>query len=58
MIGSSLLAYIGPGAGMGLMGALIGLGLALVSAVGFVLAWPVRNAIRKMRANRSIDKTT
>ena len=45
------LAYIGPGAGLGLIGALVGLALAVVSALGFVVMWPLRAFFRKSRAN-------
>ena len=44
-----LLAYIGPGAGLGLLGALIGLVLAVGSALGFVILWPLRALLRKRK---------
>ena len=46
-----MLAYVGPGAGLGLLGALIGLFLAVGSALGFVILWPLRKMFRKRRAN-------
>jgi len=39
-------AYVGPGAGLSLLGALWGLVVAIVAAVGFVVAWPLRRAWR------------
>lgn len=36
------LAYVGPGAGLSVLGALWGLILALLAALGFVLMWPLR----------------
>ena len=42
-------AYVGPGAGLTLLGALWGLILAVVVSVGFILLWPIR---RMMRRNR------
>lgn len=42
-------AYIGPGAGLGLLGALWGLIAAIVVALVFVIAWPVRKLFRRPR---------
>ncbi len=49
MICDLLLGYVGPGAGLGLIGALVGLILAVTSALGFVLLWPLRRLLRKLR---------
>jgi hypothetical protein len=46
---SPALAYVGPGAGLTLLGALWGLIVAVVVSLGFVLLWPLR---RMMRRNR------
>jgi membrane protein implicated in regulation of membrane protease activity len=46
------LAYIGPGAGITFIGALIGLVLAVLSAVSFILFWPVRRVWRRMKAKK------
>lgn len=35
-------AYVGPGAGLSLLGALWGLVLAVGAALGFVVFWPIR----------------
>jgi membrane protein implicated in regulation of membrane protease activity len=43
-------AYVGPGAGLSLMGALWGLVVAIGAALGFVLLWPFRRMIRNRRA--------
>jgi hypothetical protein len=40
-------AYVGPGAGLTLLGALWGLIVAVVLSVGFVLLWPFRRLLRK-----------
>ena len=47
-----LLGYIGPGAGLGLLGALIGLFLAVASAVGFIVLWPLRAMFRRRKENQ------
>jgi len=46
------LAYIGPGAGITFIGALIGLVLAVLSAISFILFWPVRRVWRRMKAKK------
>ena len=44
-------AYVGPGAGLSLLGAFWGLVLAVVAALGFVILWPVRRMLKRRRAN-------
>jgi hypothetical protein len=44
------LAYIGPGAGIGALGAVVGLIAAVVAALGVVVLWPLRAAMRRARA--------
>jgi hypothetical protein len=43
-------AYVGPGAGIGLIGALGGLIVAILLAVGVILIWPLRMLLRKRKA--------
>ena len=43
------LAYIGPGAGITMLGALWGVLAAIVLALAAVLAWPIRAAVRSRR---------
>jgi membrane protein implicated in regulation of membrane protease activity len=40
-------AYIGPGAGLSLLGALWGVAAAVVAALLFLLLWPLRRLLRK-----------
>ncbi|WP_284736100.1 hypothetical protein [Dongia deserti] len=40
-------AYVGPGAGLTLLGALWGLVVAVVVSLGFVLLWPLRRMMRR-----------
>jgi hypothetical protein len=46
-------AYVGPGAGISLLGALWGLIIGVVMAVGVILFWPIRMLIRKAKANKA-----
>ncbi len=45
-------AYIGPGAGLSLLGALWGLIAALGAALLFVVLWPVRRMLRRRREDK------
>jgi type VI protein secretion system component VasK len=54
---SPALAYVGPGAGLTLLGALWGLIVAVVVSLGFVLLWPLRRMMRRNRqAQASADE--
>lgn len=44
-------AYIGPGAGITMLGALWGVIVAVFLAIGAVLFWPIRVLLRKRRKN-------
>ena len=43
------LAYIGPGAGITMLGALWGVIVAVVLAIGAVLFWPIRALLRRRK---------
>ena len=43
------LAYIGPGAGITMLGALWGVVVAILLAIGAVLLWPIRILLRRRR---------
>ncbi|MDE2149511.1 MAG: hypothetical protein KGJ55_06725 [Gammaproteobacteria bacterium] len=53
LIAPPALAYVGPGAGLSLLGTLWGLLAAVVAAVGYVLLWPFRSVLRRRRRARS-----
>lgn len=50
---SPALAYIGPGAGLSLLGALWGLLAAIGAALLFVVSWPFRRMLRRKRQSES-----
>jgi hypothetical protein len=43
-------AYVGPGAGLGALGALVAVVVSVLMAIGIVLYWPFRVLIRRLRA--------
>lgn len=46
-------AYVGPGAGLSLLGALWGLLLAVLTALVFLALWPIRQYRKKARLRRA-----
>lgn len=46
------LAYIGPGAGITMLGALWGVVVAVLLAIGAVLFWPIRALLRRAKGPR------
>jgi hypothetical protein len=46
-------AYIGPGAGIGVIGSALALLGALALAVVVVVAWPIRRILRRARSRRA-----
>jgi len=46
------LAYVGPGAGISMLGAFWGLVVGIVMALGVILFWPIRMMMRKRKAAR------
>lgn len=53
LISAPALAYVGPGAGISVLGALWGLIVGVVVAVGVILFWPIKMMIRKARAKKA-----
>ena len=47
------LGYIGPGAGLGLLMALVGLVTAVGAALVSVFLWPIRNMMKKKKQNQA-----
>lgn len=45
-------AYVGPGAGIGMLGALWGLIVGVVMAIGVILFWPIRMMMRRAKARK------
>jgi len=58
LLTGTAVAYVGPGAGISVLGALWGLIIGVVMAVGIILFWPIRMMIRKIKANKGDQATT
>jgi len=46
------LAYIGPGAGISVVGSLLGILATFFVAIGAILFWPVRKFLKRRKARR------
>jgi len=47
---TALLAYVGPGAGMGAIGAIIALVGSILISIGVVVAYPIRKMMKSRKA--------
>jgi type VI protein secretion system component VasK len=48
-------AYVGPGAAVGLFSAAAGFVMAIISAIGVILLWPIRALMKKIHAAKVAD---
>jgi len=49
---SPALAYIGPGAGISVLGSLLSILATIVLAIGAIIFWPVRKFMKRRKARR------
>jgi len=49
IVSPTVLAYIGPGAGISVVGSLLGILGTIVLAVGAILFWPIRKMIKRKK---------
>lgn len=55
LLSSPLSAYIGPGAGISVLGSLLGIIVTIVIAIGAIIMWPLRKLLKKRRAGPSAE---
>jgi hypothetical protein len=53
-IDPNLFAYVGPGAGLDLIGSVIALVATFGTSVFFLLMWPVRSFLRRIRGTADV----
>ena len=49
------MAYIGPGAGISVLGSLLGILGTIVVAIGAILFWPIRKMLKRRKAASSAN---
>ena len=49
---SPVLAYIGPGAGISVLGSLLGILATIFVAIGAIIFWPLRKFMKRRKARR------
>lgn len=52
VVAPSAFAYIGPGAGISVLGSLLGILATIVLAIGAILMWPLRKMMKRRKAAR------
>lgn len=53
-ISPAALAYIGPGAGISVLGSLLGILGTIVVAIGAILFWPVRKFLKRKKQAKAM----
>lgn len=49
LLSTPAMAYIGPGAGISVLGSLLGILATIVVAIAAIVMWPLRKALKKRR---------
>ncbi len=52
---SSATAYVGPGAGISVLGSLLGILATIFVAIGAILIWPVRKFMKRRKARKESE---
>jgi hypothetical protein len=50
-------AYVGPGAGISVLGSLLGILATIVVAIGAIILWPVRKMMKRKKAAAAAAET-
>ncbi|MBE9548758.1 MAG: hypothetical protein IMF09_05065 [Proteobacteria bacterium] len=56
LIASTAHAYIGPGAGIPVIGSLIGIIVTVVVAIGAILFWPIRKMLKRGKKKPAVEE--
>jgi hypothetical protein len=57
LIASPAAAYVGPGAGISVLGSLLGILATILVAIGAIIFWPVRKFLKRKKARAASTAT-
>jgi hypothetical protein len=57
LIASPAAAYVGPGAGISVLGSLLGILATILVAIGAIIFWPVRKFLKRKKARAQSPAT-
>ncbi len=55
LIASPAAAYVGPGAGISVLGSLLGILATIFVAIGAILFWPIRKLMKRRKAKKETE---
>ena len=55
LIASPAAAYVGPGAGISVLGSLLGILATILVAIGAILFWPIRKMMKRRKARKETE---
>jgi len=55
---STAMAYVGPGAGISVLGSLLSILATIIVAIGAIIFWPLRKFIKRRKARRETPVDT
>jgi membrane protein implicated in regulation of membrane protease activity len=55
LIAGPATAYVGPGAGISVLGSLLGILATIFVAIGAILFWPVRKMMKRRKAKKETE---
>ena len=55
LIANPAAAYVGPGAGISVLGSLLGILATIFVAIGAILFWPIRKLMRRRKAKKETE---
>ena len=58
LISTPAMAYIGPGAGISVLGSLLGIIVTIIVAIGAIIMWPLRKLFRKKKTKSTEPDNT
>ena len=58
LLATTVDAYIGPGAGISVLGSIISVIVGVFLAIGAILFWPIRRVLKRRKAARQGDQPT